>query len=198
MHLNHIENFSRVGIYQLQFLETDYKDGEIVNGGAVTKTMRVTGGQCTVSVSWSAKDIISDYLPRNTKRAALSVCQEQLKLKADQMEKDKIKWLKRIDLADLTLKLSEYHIPSEFSQCSYKCKGEINCEEVLCFQQNVFDMGRPCIQYCLVVHQSLRFECFINKHPNKHFKHLYRSILNTKKKQQLGKSTRLLIFLPLC
>ena len=53
-------------------------------------------------------------LPRNTKRTAPSVCQEQLKLEAHQMEKDRIKKLKVIDLADLTLKLSECHIPSEF------------------------------------------------------------------------------------
>ena len=37
MHLDHIKNFSRVEIYQLHFLETDYKDGGIVHGGAVRK-----------------------------------------------------------------------------------------------------------------------------------------------------------------
>ena len=90
------------------------------------------------------------------------------------MEKDRIKSLKVIDLADVTLKLSAYHIPREFSQYSYKCKGENNCDEVLCFQQNVFDMGRPRNQCCLVVHESLRFECFIvSIHlPYKRFKYL--------------------------
>ena len=90
------------------------------------------------------------------------------------MEKDRIKRPKVIDLADLTLKLSEYHIPSEFSQYSYDCKGENNCEEVLCFQQNVFDMGRPHIQCYLRVHQTLRFICYINSIyvSYEHFKHL--------------------------
>ena len=34
MHLDHIKNFSRVGICQLYFLETDYQDGGIVHGGS--------------------------------------------------------------------------------------------------------------------------------------------------------------------
>ena len=44
MHLEDIKNFSRVGMYQLHFLETDYKDGGIVHGGAVRKRRVVKEG----------------------------------------------------------------------------------------------------------------------------------------------------------
>ena len=61
-------------------------------------------------------------MQRKTQRAAPSVRQNKLKSEADQIGKDFLHQLNVASLNDLITKISDYKIPSEFTQTTYKRK----------------------------------------------------------------------------
>ena len=120
--------------------------------------------------------------PRKTERAAPSLRQDKLKADADQMQKDMLKKLKVNSLSDLTAKLSEYNIPSVFTQSCHVLKTEADSYEVLRFQQNSFRENGPFEERSLVIEESLKFKAYFDGTlvNNKHFNDVCFTIRNKK------------------
>ena len=183
MDMSHIKNFSTTGVCQLHFLESDYKGGKTVKEGDVRK-LRVLKRESVPSVfPCIPKNLLKTLpKPRKTERAAPSLRQDKLKADADQMQKDMLKKLKVNSLSDLTAKLSEYSIPSVFTQSCHVLKTEADSYEVLCFQQNSFRENGPFVERSLVIEESLKFKAYFDGTlvNNKHFNDVCFTIRNKK------------------
>ena len=181
--MSHIKNFSTTGVCQLHFLESDYKGWKTVKEGDVRK-LRVLKRESVPSVfPCIPKNLLKTLpKPRKTKRAAPSLRQDKLKADADQMQKDMLKKLKVNSLSDLTAKLSEYSIPSVFTQSCHVLKTEADSYEVLCFQQNSFRENGPFVERSLVIEVSLKFKAYFDGTlvNNKHFNDVCFTIRNKK------------------
>jgi hypothetical protein len=159
MDLSSTTNWEKAGVCQLHFRDDDYMTADFNNRGQPRKRMRLKPGavpRVFDTTGFPAGCLPKVSEPRETKLATSSARREHEKSVVEALEKNMPLILQVTCQQDLSAKLQEYKLPSNYQQVMYKEKDD----DIMCFQQVSLVGGQPQVRNSLVVRPDLTFKAY--------------------------------------